>query len=391
MHESYEDCPYWEQLQYAFDTRLEILFTYAVSADTRLARKTIDDFHCSRLPEGIIQSRCPSNVTQIIPTFAFSWISMLRDYYQETGDSSILEEYRFTMESILYWFRLKKNAEGFIENLGYWNYVDWSPEWGDNGGAPHAVRHGPSTIQNLMYVSGLEEAAGICEILSLPDLSGRYRAEAAEIKALVRRRCFDTAKGLFKEGPDFDGEYSQHAQMWAVLTGTVNGREKERIMQKALTEPGIIRCTFPLSFYFFRALEEAGLYDKTASLWDPWKALLDLDLSTLPETPFDSCRSDCHAWSSLLLYEYPVKLLGVYAAEPGYKTIGVKPIGLWAGSAKGRVFTPAGEVEAAWTVREGVFSISGKTPGKTVVTLPDGSVHETGTGAFKWSVELPAD
>lgn len=39
MLETYMDCPYYEQLQFIMDTRLQMLFTYAVSRDARLAKR----------------------------------------------------------------------------------------------------------------------------------------------------------------------------------------------------------------------------------------------------------------------------------------------------------------------------------------------------------------
>ena len=43
MHETHEDCPYYEQLQYTLDTRLQMLLTYAVSGDTRMAENVLGD------------------------------------------------------------------------------------------------------------------------------------------------------------------------------------------------------------------------------------------------------------------------------------------------------------------------------------------------------------
>ena len=44
MHETYMDCPYYEQLQYTMDTYLQMIFTYQLTDDRRLPEKAIDDF-----------------------------------------------------------------------------------------------------------------------------------------------------------------------------------------------------------------------------------------------------------------------------------------------------------------------------------------------------------
>lgn len=74
MLETYMDCPFYEQMQFPMDTRLQILFTYAVSGDTRLARKTITDYHCSMLPDGLIPGKYPSSYCQVISTFSLHYM-----------------------------------------------------------------------------------------------------------------------------------------------------------------------------------------------------------------------------------------------------------------------------------------------------------------------------
>jgi alpha-L-rhamnosidase len=69
-HDTYMDTPYWERLQYIGDTRIQALISYTVGGDDRLGRQAIEAFNDSRIPDGLTQSRYPSSLVQMIPTFS---------------------------------------------------------------------------------------------------------------------------------------------------------------------------------------------------------------------------------------------------------------------------------------------------------------------------------
>lgn len=394
MHETYEDCPYYEQLQYILDTRLQALFTYMVSGDTRLAAKAIEDFHASRLPEGMLQSRYPCQRTQVIPAFALYWILMVHDYYWQTGDVELVKKYQATQDGILQWFHQKKGQQGLIEKLGYWEFFDWAKEWSATVGVPTAVQYGPSTNHNLLYAYTLGIAAELCQVAERQDAAEEYRRRAEDILSAVECQCFSAEEGLFREGPEFY-EFSQHAQVFAVLNGLVKGEQAAAMLQKTLagrTRQGqvIAKCSFPMQFLLFRALETAGLYDETRSLWDMWIGLLNMNLTTIPETP-ENPRSDCHAWGALALYEFTRNFMGVNPGSPGWNEIVIHPKALWMQAMSGSVITPKGMAEVQWQVKEGVFHLQVMTPPNIQATyfLPDGSKFSSLGGRFEATCRMP--
>ena len=85
-HDTYMDTPYWERLQYVGDTRIQALVSYAVAGDDPSARQAIDAFNNSRLPDGLTQSRYPSSLVQMIPTFSLLWVGMVHDFWLYRND-----------------------------------------------------------------------------------------------------------------------------------------------------------------------------------------------------------------------------------------------------------------------------------------------------------------
>ncbi|MCL2527785.1 MAG: hypothetical protein FWE42_05120 [Defluviitaleaceae bacterium] len=358
MHETYEDCPYYEQLQYIMDTRLQILFTYALSGDTRMALRTIDDYHASILPEGILQSRYPCQVTQVIPVFALHWIFMLEDYYQQTGDASIPRRYRATVDNVLDWYGRHIGPMGLVGQTDYWQFTDWVEAWENRHGMSFASSVGPSTSNNLTYVLALRTAARINRLTGRNDAAAEYDTNAETILANIQKYCWNDDVKLYSEGPGVD-EYGQHAQVLAVLTGLA--KDPKALMSKTLEDDSLLQCSFPWMFYFIRALEEAGMYDRTSIFFDRLTGFVKLNATTVPERHF-TVRSECHAWGAFPLYEFPHTFLGVRPAAPGWREIIIRPYCGLTPSCSGTVTTPVGDVQVSWERIDTTIKLSGCAP-----------------------------
>lgn len=354
MHETYEDCPYYEQLQYIMDSRSQMLYTYNVAADDRLARKCMDDFKRSARYDGLLNCSYPCYGTNVIPGFSIYYILMLHDHMLYFGDKELIRYHLPTVDGILEYFRRNTDARGLVAKTGgpnnggrFWSFIDWVDEW--QTGVPNANAAGPITMESLLYIYGLDAAADIAEYVGRTSVAEEYRARAEETRRAVRAHCVG-ANGLYQDGPGFE-EYSEHCQVFAVLTDTASPEEGKRILTEVTNVYAgggkqYPRCSVAMMFYMFRALEKAGMYERTEHLWDLWRDMLRNNMTTCLESP--DGRSDCHAWGSLALYELPATVLGVRPTAPGYASFEVKPVPGYFTHAEGEVVTPRGTVSVSW-------------------------------------------
>lgn len=384
MHETYEDCPYYEQMQYEQDTRLQALFTYAVSGDTRLAANAIWDFHCSRLPNGLLQSRYPSPEIQVIPGFSLYWIFILEEYIIQSGDIGCLKTYMPTVCGILDYFDEHINSDGLVQDLGYWEFGDWVDRW--ELGVPDAVKNGASSLHNLNYSLALQAAARLADLMGRRGngVAEEYRERSQEINSAVIRLCYDKEKGIIREGKSLE-QYSQHTQALAVLSGALSGDNAKRAMRICLMNDSgeILKCSFPWHYTVFRAIEKLGLYKELSpKIWEQYAAVLDRNLTTMPEGKSYE-RSDCHAWSAGPLYEYTRMILGVKPIGIGWEGIEICPQAVGVSEISGRVPTPKGEVFVAWRIEDGIMHINVKAPNVPLTVVINGERYMVQGGSFE--------
>lgn len=372
--ETYYDCPYYEQLQYVGDTKIQALISLYVSGDDRLMRNAIAQFAASQQPSGLTGSRYPSYRKQIIPTFSLVWVTMLWDYWMHRPDEGFVAGYLNQADAVLSWFGQQMDTTGMLGALPWWNFVDWSfRPWEQDrpvGGVPEGGDSGQSAVISLQFAYTLRQAAELMTYFGETERAKAYRLRAKDIVRAVKHHCWVPEKQLVGDTPE-GMVYSQHAQIFSILCEMFQPEESVALMQRVLTDTTLTPCTYYFGFYLNRALEKVGMGDAYLPQLDAWKEMLRLGLTTFSETP-EPTRSDCHAWSASPNYELLATVAGIRPGAPGFGNVVVRPMLGKLTHLEATMPHPKGEITVRFR-RQGVNSLSAS------VTLP----RDT-EGVFEW-------
>lgn len=381
-HDTYMDTPYWERLQYIGDTRIQAMVTYAVSGDDRLPRQAIVAFNHSRIPDGLTQSRYPSQLVQMIPAFSLLWVGMVEDFWKYRGDAEFTKAQLPGLRTVMDWYLQRQRADGLLGRIPWWPFVDWGKDF--DYGEPPQEADGQSAVITLQFVEALRYGAELEEAFGDKHVAETYRAAAEKAADGVWKLCWEENVGLLADTPA-KRHYSQHANILGVWLDVIPRERQRVVLEKILSKsdtgftasgavPEMTLATYYFRYYLARAVEHAGMGERYLGLLGPWREMVGLGLTTWAEQP-EPTRSDSHAWSAHPNFDLLRIVAGIRPAEAGFAKVKIEPhLGALQKVEAGMPRDDRGEVYDRGARVRGGSEVAGRSDGGIGVGGEDGGV-----------------
>ncbi len=323
--ETYTDCPFYEQLQYLGDTRIQALVSIYNSGDDTLWKNYLRQADMSRNAEGITMGRAPSELAQYITSYALSYIYSIHDYLRYGKDKQMVLDLIPGAEQILQYFSKYQMKDGRIKGLPGWNFSDWVYSEGWQMGVAQVGKDGGGILMDLQLLLALQMMTELENYRGNTFMAEEYSKQAEQLKQSIQQAYWDDTKGLYAQTSEKQ-LFSQHANSLAILTGMVTGEQAKQVAEKMLNDPSLSQCSVYYKFYLHEALVKAGLGDDYLKWLDIWRENISQGLTTWGETSdVDGTRSDCHAWGASPNIEFFRTLLGIDSAAPQFAKVKIEP------------------------------------------------------------------
>ncbi|NIK59515.1 alpha-L-rhamnosidase [Kribbella shirazensis] len=331
--------------------------------------------------------------------------------YERTGDAGLLAR---QLPSMRAWVdKMADLAGSDLLWSGGFQFGDWLDPTAppDN---PFRAKADPDVVATAHLARSAEVVGKAAEIVGQTDLAREYADLAGRVRqAFATEYATDGGRVL----SDAATTYALALQ-WALLpTGNQRQRAGERLADLVRTSGFRISTGFVGTPLMADALADSGhpdlayrlllqtgcpswLYAVTmgaTTVWERWDSMLpDGSINPGQMTSFNH-----YALGAVADWMHR-RVAGLAAAEPGYRTIDVRPLLTdQLTKASARHLTPYGEASVAWTRADGQVTLTVTVPvgSSAKVAVPGQDVVEVGHGTHEWTAddpyaetpELPAD
>ena len=331
MHEIMFDCPYYEQQMYAGDTRIQLQILNTLTADLRMARFAMSIFDWNRRDNGMIPMQFPSRALQESSTYTMCWIMMFGDHLLWHDDLGFLRQRMPGVRHALAGLAAYENADGLLENLPGWSFMDWVKEWAKKnpdfptGCAPcagHGKRAG--ALDNLLYLRAIQSAASVDKALGEAEHVAFWKRKEERLAKTLLDRFWSEERGLIADTVAKDS-FSEHAQALGIVSGLLTGSRRDSALRALVANKDLAKVSSYFAYYLFEALAQCGRADVILDRLHCWKDFVSWGARTAFETQYSDSRSDCHAWSASPIYFLQSAVAGIRPVSPCYGRVRVEP------------------------------------------------------------------
>lgn len=353
-NETYMDCPYYEQLQYFGDTRIQAMISMYNTDDDYMVKNAIEQGRQSMNADGLTMGRYPTSSHQFISSFSLWWIGIGYDYWMYRGDEQYLKTLLPAYRNVLAWYEQYLKPNNSLDFIPFWFFIDWADGFAGTNGAPIRDNDGNSAIQDVMYLITLDYMAKMENAFGLVEMAKHYKTIADDIRTTFKSKYWDSSRNLFAD--TFDKRiFSQHVNALAILADLTEGAEAQTVMNNVLNDKDLIQATIYFRYYVNQALNKVGMGNLLLNNLQIWKDQIALGLTTWAEQPEPS-RSDCHAWGASPNIEFFRILLGIDSDEPGFRKIRIEPFLNGIKKVSGSIPHPMGKVSVDYSIdKDGVL------------------------------------
>jgi hypothetical protein len=328
-------------------------------------------------------------------SYIFCWLQALMNYYDYTGDTSLIQELAPQVHGVIDKFTSYIGKNGIISEAPNYMFMDFSPVCDDKDPKiKYDCHHPPAVIgqgyMTALYYRGLADAIRVCQITKNETTADKYRDQRGKVLRAYSNELWNPSRGLFRDGKPFVTSIQPHKwlpadvqmesfstqnNIMAVLYDLTPKTLQAPIMETMLNNKNWDMTRYFMN-YVFNALEHTDLFAKYGV---PRMLEFKVESDTRTVRELGPTRGDySHAWVGSPTYQMSGNILGVRPLSPGFATFAIRPTTCGLSFAKGVVPSPHGDIQVDWEVKDRVFRLKTIVPENTsaVVSLPVGTVAQ---------------
>jgi len=175
------DCPARERAGWLCDSFFTARAAFDLCGNTAIERNFFENFLLPQrfryLPPGMLPMCYPAdhNNGSFIPNWALWFVVQLEEYLARSGDRAMVEALAPKVEKLFQYFRRFRNADGLLERLKGWIFVEWSKA--------------NSFVQDVNYPTNMLYAAALAAAGRMYQRKDLLR-EAECVRAAIRAQSF---------------------------------------------------------------------------------------------------------------------------------------------------------------------------------------------------------